>query len=280
MRYTFILLFLFLIGCSESDPNLQQSAPDGAFGTPGLPDATDNSDISGGDLDGTSFGGKDGGTANNDILEDVETADVEIDSIGTTDVIQVNDVVPDQVAEDIGPPPLDVQFEEPDTGCTAQCDGKECGSDGCGSICGFCQYGNACNDEGACIPICDPVTPCQGKVCGPDGCGGTCGDCDPSFACGEDGLCYESTCEPQCEDKECGPDLCGGVCGTCKGVKLCDTDAGECVANPCGNVGFKGACVDKYTVVQCLEGSLEFTDCTVQDEAWGCIWDAFDGIYE
>ena len=176
--------------------------------------------------------------------------------------------------------PTDIEFEDPDTGCTPQCEGKLCGSDECGSVCGFCEYGKACDDDGQCIPICDPITPCLGKDCGADGCGGTCGDCPASFACGsDDGLCYESDCEPQCEEKECGPDLCGGVCGTCGGTKLCDTDLGECVSNPCGNVDFKGACADKTTVVQCVDGDLQLTDCAEQNPILGCVWNPISFTY-
>ena len=124
---------------------------------------------------------------------------------------------------------IDITFDEPDTGCVPQCDGKVCGPDGCGSICGFCPYGKACNEDGTeCTLVCDPITPCQGKVCGPDGCGGTCGECDAGFKCGEDGQCYLVECVPNCEGRECGPDGCGGVCGTCKGIQLCNEQAGVC----------------------------------------------------
>jgi hypothetical protein len=177
----------------------------------------------------------------------------------------------------------DVPFEDPDTGCVPKCTEKECGPDHCGSICGFCEYGNSCNDEGTCIPVCDPVTPCQGKVCGPDGCGGSCGQCAPSFACGDDGLCYEAECEPQCEGedgpKECGPDSCGGVCGKCKGTKLCDVDIGECVSNPCGSVTFQGVCESKYVVLQCVDGALDATDCKQENPQYACVWDTFTQSY-
>ena len=35
-------------------------------------------------------------------------------------------------------------------GCTAQCDGKDCGPDGCGGLCGQCQDGEICQD-GTCV---------------------------------------------------------------------------------------------------------------------------------
>jgi len=249
--------------------------------------------------DGSSIGGKDvvestGGEEGSETAdeetgdgEDAETEETGADVPSPTDATTGEEsgetgaetsADAEDATSETGAP--DIPFEDPDTGCTPDCEGKTCGDNGCGSICGFCVYGNACNAEGSCIPVCDPVTPCQGKTCGPDGCGGECGDCSPSFACGEDGLCYESACEPQCDEKVCGPDLCGGVCGTCKGLKLCDTDVGECVSNPCGAVGFKGACADANTVVQCLEGALVYTDCTETDPEFGCAWNAFNQGYE
>ena len=45
-------------------------------------------------------------------------------------------------------------------------------------------------DSGPCIPD------CEGKFCGDDGCGVLCGICDEGFACTEDAQC-EEVCEPQ-----------------------------------------------------------------------------------
>jgi len=60
--------------------------------------------------------------------------------------------------------------------CVADCDGRVCGSDGCGWFCGDgCADGLACVD-GACVDGCTP-TPvvCETAECGDDGCGGSCG---------------------------------------------------------------------------------------------------------
>ncbi|MBP5405521.1 hypothetical protein J6Z19_00020 [bacterium] len=44
-----------------------------------------------------------------------------------------------------------------DTICVPQCDGKQCGYDGCGGICGTCD-GQACSAEGQCVPFsCDSL---------------------------------------------------------------------------------------------------------------------------
>ena len=61
------------------------------------------------------------------------------------------------------------------------CEGKQCGWDGCFGSCGTCGPGLQCVDG-----ICEPcVIDCEGKECGPDGCGGLCGTCDRwnGYAC-------------------------------------------------------------------------------------------------
>ena len=92
--------------------------------------------------------------------------------------------------------------------CTPDCDGKECGDDGCLGSCGDCPTcpSLVCYD-GQCKPDCDPQ--CEGKECGDDGCGCLCGVC-PSGYCNAEGLCVD--CEPDCEGTECGDDGCGGSC--------------------------------------------------------------------
>ncbi len=72
-----------------------------------------------------------------------------------------------------------------DPGCTPNCQGKQCGSDGCGGSCGTCKQGEECiNARCVCIPD------CSGKQCGPDGCGKTCGQCPSDEKCIDDqGVC-------------------------------------------------------------------------------------------
>jgi hypothetical protein len=85
-------------------------------------------------------------------------------------------------------------------------------------------------DPDVCIPECD------GKECGPDGCGGICGQCmsscDPNcdidevpypapYLCEEsEGWCYQECC-PDCCGKKCGDDGCGGICGMCGEGQTC-----------------------------------------------------------
>ena len=94
-----------------------------------------------------------------------------------------------------------------------------------------------------CVPICPPD--CEGKECGDDGCGGTCGECtndcnidwdtgclgepipDPSLCDLESGICAVICC-PNCCNNECGDDGCGGSCGACE--ELDETClGGQCV---------------------------------------------------
>ena len=83
--------------------------------------------------------------------------------------------------------------------CVADCDGKECGNDGCGGTCGTCNGQDACKN-GVCV--CQPA--CDGKECGADGCGDDCGPCpDGSYCeatqckvgqCGGAGVLYDNAC--------------------------------------------------------------------------------------
>ncbi len=55
-----------------------------------------------------------------------------------------------------------------------------CDFEACGATC--CPQGEVCHQGACCLPQCD------GKECGDDGCGGTCGDCSEGFSC-VNGLC-------------------------------------------------------------------------------------------
>ncbi len=148
--------------------------------------------------------------------------------------------------------------------CAVDCDGKQCGDDGCGGSCGECD-GDANCILGACVvpdPVCGdelceaPETPedcpedCteSGPVCGDELCTppenpDTCpDDCPPGPICG-DGECVPpetlATCPDDCEDHVeptgCTEDA------DCEGDPPCPADATlgcVCVPGPTG-----GACV-------------------------------------
>ena len=116
--------------------------------------------------------------------------------------------------------------------CPPDCEGKECGPDGCDGECGQCPEEQLCLADGSCLCVPD----CVGKGCGDDGCEGSCGECT-----GFQEICldFSCVCSPDCEGKECGSDGCGGQCGQCDAGVACDE--GLCVA--CVDDG-SGGCDD------------------------------------
>jgi len=181
--------------------------------------------------------------------------------------------VPEQLDEtgeapEIVEPAPEIIEVNPDTSCVPSCKNKECGSDGCSGVCGYCAYGELCNLQGQCIANkCEPMCTAEtdggtvNKQCGPDTCGGYCGMCmGEGESCGKDGFCYASGCKGNCNDKECGSDGCGGPCGYCKPDQLCN-EKGKCVAHPCGDVTSKGKCLDQYALVQCVDLAPVQTNC-------------------
>ncbi len=139
--------------------------------------------------------------------------------------------------------------------CTPDCEGKECGPNGCGDVCGKCPPGVACLDSGKC----DCIPQCEGKICGPNGCGGYCGNgsgstqgCPPGLECDLEKFKCVEPCKPVCTGKECGDDGCGGACGTCQ--------AGlECVDGQCAL-----ACQD-----ECQDGGKGCEE----GKPWACMKD-------
>ena len=100
--------------------------------------------------------------------------------------------------------------------CKPDCNGKECGSDGCGGSCGSCKDNQFCF-KGMCRHCLD----CSSRECGPDGCGHSCGRCPEGKAC-VDGYCM--TPPPYCVEKNTGG--CGFKNGDCnKGLVMCVCDA-------------------------------------------------------
>lgn len=158
-----------------------------------------------------------------------------------------------------------------DPGCEPECQGRICGADGCGGVCGECAAGEVCSLEGRCDP---PPPRCGDDVCNgdedcstcPADCGNCCGDgtcdaeggercttCPADCGCAAGEVCEAGTgecaaCVPQCEGRACGDDGCGGVCGACDdGVECvagrCDVPcAPTCDGRDCGGDGCGGVC--------------------------------------
>ncbi len=169
-------------------------------------------------------------------------------------------VQPDEGGQDGVIDDATTDLAQPDAGCVPNCEDKECGSDGCGELCGYCPYGHICNAIQVCRPFCEPQ--CEGKLCGPDGCNGLCGECNESEVCGNDFTCVLKGCEPQCDGRVCGPDGCGGRCGQCPDGFVCLAD-GQCTEDlNCYDITAVGTCVGNQ-LLYCLDGTLQKVDCDV-----------------
>jgi len=115
--------------------------------------------------------------------------------------------------------------------CTPDCDGKACGDNGCGGLCGVCDSGLVCDHTFTCAEPCVPD--CDDKACGDDGCGGLCGTCDGGLVCDHTFTCLEP-CVPNCEGQCCGDDGCGGLCASpCGGDLHCDPISCQCTTANC-----------------------------------------------
>ncbi|MBL91157.1 MAG: hypothetical protein CMH56_05000 [Myxococcales bacterium] len=111
------------------------------------------------------------------------------------------------------------QLSEPsidaEQACEPACDGRECGSDLCGGLCGECASQEICAPGGVCEPAPEDCTArCEdlGYECG-EVCGETCGTCE-----GAQDHCLEGNCvcQPDCVGRTCGDaDGCGGTCTPC-----------------------------------------------------------------
>jgi hypothetical protein len=67
--------------------------------------------------------------------------------------------------EDTATPPVDTATPPPDSQCVANCEGKECGDDGCGGSCGPCTgEGVTCDEEGKCVHLEPSGGACTGEA--------------------------------------------------------------------------------------------------------------------
>lgn len=112
--------------------------------------------------------------------------------------------------------------------CQPNCQGRQCGPDGCGDVCGTCTAGQQCSGLGQCETSCQPST-CvsQGYECGTwsDGCGGplSCGSCSSGNSCDMNGQCVldQPSCQTTCDWRECDT-YSGCNCGACAYPEVCN----------------------------------------------------------
>jgi len=206
------------------------------------------------------------------------------DPTETREAVDLDEPDPSKPDPDPGAPDLGPVDEGP---CVPDCQDKVCGPDGCGGICGYCEYGKVCKD-GLCVDICIPDCIAKEKLCGPDGCGGECPPgCDAGFECRDDFRCHPVECVPDCTGRVCGSGANGGCgnpaeCGECGPGQSC-TDLGQCVTGPCMGINpDKGKCLDAYTVGYCSKVNgqevLIKVDCKQQPDKV-CGWDPWQGKF-
>jgi hypothetical protein len=166
--------------------------------------------------------------------------------------------------------------------CTPDCEGKQCGSDGCGGQCGECA--------GQCVEgLCHAGPGCE------EGEGPGCGGCAcEACVCEMDSFCCETAWDGICVG-ECIAD-CGGCAtiescgdGTCDGIETCSNCPSDCACaegttcfngacctpwcggHNCGDDGCGGSCGECEEGLQCMEGA-----CMAPATGPGC--DATEGV--
>ena len=168
--------------------------------------------------------------------------------------------------------------------CLPQCDGKVCGTDGCGGTCGECPPGALCSRFGGGCIACT----CNGLECGDDGCGGDCGTCDEGLSC-YDGRCMPPGCGPgagpACQGCGCESCVCEARPSCCSDTwdeicaEMCRVRCGQecpcpnkCLGRECGHAdcGLFTKCGECPDDGLCTDEGL---CCTPDCEGKECGWD-------
>ena len=146
--------------------------------------------------------------------------------------------------------------------CLGNCGGPASGGCYCDDLC--TQYGDCCPDyQGCCDGPCVPD--CQGKECGDDGCGGSCGVCPEGLPCNDNGQCQDPNQKTCGEAVQCALS-CGGLDPGCLTGCLSGAsgqsqqlmfDLITCLVQECG---FN---LDATCIAQAISGSCssEFSAC-------------------
>ncbi|HDP73621.1 MAG TPA: hypothetical protein ENN46_01540, partial [Candidatus Woesearchaeota archaeon] len=144
--------------------------------------------------------------------------------------------------------------------CVPDCDGKECGDDGCGGSCGPCQIGQVCKDykcvEHECIPKELACSEELGVQCGivDDGCDGEydCGRCPGRKVC-VNNWCVDPQVNTSCSHA-----------GDCYPIPYC-------INNKCAYCAVDNHCASGEVCREgyCVEPEPDDNPC-VTDCEWGC----------
>ena len=188
-----------------------------------------------------NFDGEKDGADKDQVADGGHTDKRGVDAVlDETDIIEPTDIV-----ETIEP---DDTVDTKDV-CVPDCEGMECGADGCGGSCGECLGGKVCQG-GACICEAQDHQACSGgKLYWYDSCsiqGSEEDDCDDDNLCTTDG-CSGSQCthsnvgnstpcgnEKSCQAGECKYHCGDGLCAEAGGesCETCEEDCGECPCEP------------------------------------------------
>ena len=186
---------------------------------------------------------------------------------------------------------------DPDSGvcvpCAPQCDGKNCGPDSCGGVCGLCADTEVCSGG-----VCQVVSDCSKEECFPLICNpelGQCTTCENDDQCGAPWLCDPESGEcvacvnddncpgnQQCIEHVCEPPPPCQSDEDCPEGKECDQLAGLCVGctpgctnKPCGPDGCGGECGECPDGQQCVEWACV---CAPDCEGKSCGSDGCGGL--
>lgn len=177
--------------------------------------------------------------------------------------------------------------------CQIQCEGKQCGANGCGSVCGSCGAGKACTDQGLCVQLgsvcgngkceagendssCPTDCPPVGPSCG----NGKCEAGETTSSCASDcpPVCGNGKCEPGETTSSCAQDCppAGPVCGNlkCEAGETTGTCPKDCppVGPVCGNGTCEAGESSSNCVKDCPAGGASCVG-KCDGQATGCYCD-------
>jgi hypothetical protein len=136
----------------------------------------------------------------------------------------------------------------PDETCIGNCNGVDCGNDGCGGSCGTCQIARACSDDRVCVAV-----PCASSK-----------DCPSGSVChSAEGLCVDCVNDEDCPQEE-----------RCTGAHACQPVVGCASDKDCTLLGLlcdkeQGLCVDCLLASHCLPEEYCSLQSCVPDECLG-----------
>ncbi len=156
----------------------------------------------------------------------------------------------------------------------SNCDGRECGSDGCGGSCGSCDDNDPCTVDSCSDGSCNYEDLCSnGEAC----CDGECAVCCDVDDCDGLGLTTPGCCDTnplpfvfggECYDLDSDPDNCGSCGNDCGflgfgNTECCDGECAECCDdNDCDDgVCCDGECVECCDAGDCGGLDYDFPGC-------------------